>query len=112
MVEQQKRREERDAPLRQDIRTLGEMLGQAIQRHSGNRVFETVERLRLDCRRLRECAEGLHDLSTSELTTHLDEIATLDQEITLIVEGCDLETAIDVIRAFTVYFHLINTAEQ
>jgi phosphoenolpyruvate carboxylase len=28
------------------------------------------------------------------------------------VQECDLPTAIDVIRAFTVYFHLINTAEQ
>ena len=36
----------------------------------------------------------------------------LDQKIRDIVENCDLDTAIDVIRAFTVYFHLVNTAEQ
>jgi phosphoenolpyruvate carboxylase len=28
------------------------------------------------------------------------------------VDSCDLDTTIDVIRAFTVYFHLVNTAEQ
>ena len=40
------------------------------------------------------------------------EIATLNQEITQVVDGCDLPTTIDVIRAFTVYFHLVNAAEQ
>jgi phosphoenolpyruvate carboxylase len=109
---EQKRREERDAPLRQDIRALGEILGHAIQQHSGSHVFEMVERLRLDCRRLRECAENLAGASATEYTAYQQEIAALDQEITQIVESCDLETAIDVVRAFTVYFHLINTAEQ
>ena len=28
------------------------------------------------------------------------------------MDGCDLPTTIDVIRAFTVYFHLVNSAEQ
>lgn len=109
---EQKQREERDAPLRQDIRTLGEMLGHAIQQHGGERVFATVERLRLDCRRLRECAQNLASAPAGEAAAYEQEISALDQEITQIVEGCDLETAIDVIRAFTVYFHLINTAEQ
>ncbi len=109
---EQKQREERDAPLRQDIRMLGEMLGHAIQQRGGERVFATVERLRLDCRRLRECAQSLVGASEAEAAAYQQEIADLDQEITQIVEGCDLETAIDVIRAFTVYFHLINTAEQ
>ncbi|HEY0757284.1 MAG TPA: phosphoenolpyruvate carboxylase [Ktedonobacteraceae bacterium] len=109
---EQKQREERDAPLRQDIRMLGKMLGHAIQQHGGERVFAMVERLRLDCRRLRECAQSLPGASASEAAAYRQEIADLDQEITQIVEGCDLETAIDVIRAFTVYFHLVNTAEQ
>ncbi len=107
---EQKQREERDAPLRRDIRALGDTLGQAIQRHGAPHVFETVERLRLNCRRLREYAEDMDDPATIEQNSQ--EIIKLDQEITQIVESCDLETAIDVIRAFTVYFHLINTAEQ
>lgn len=109
---QERQREERDAPLRQDIRTLGEMLGYAIRQHGGQRVFETVERLRLDCRRLRECASELPTLPVENAPAASQEIAALDREITQIVEECDLQTAIDVIRAFTVYFHLINTAEQ
>ncbi|MFL5664670.1 MAG: phosphoenolpyruvate carboxylase, partial [Ktedonobacteraceae bacterium] len=39
-------------------------------------------------------------------------IAALDQAIHDIIVSCDLNTTIDVIRAFTVYFHLVNTAEQ
>ncbi len=103
---------EKDAPLRQDIRILGDALGNAIQQHGGNSVFETVEQLRLACKRLRSCAETLPYASKGSATQLHNEIAMLDQEITSIVEHCDLDTTIDVIRAFTVYFHLVNTAEQ
>lgn len=105
-------RDEKDAALRRDIRTLGDALGRAIQRHSQPMAYETEERLRLGCRRLRECYELLDMAGGDEAAALQAEIAALDQEVTRVVEACDLETAIDVIRAFTVYFHLVNTAEQ
>jgi phosphoenolpyruvate carboxylase len=111
MPEQDIRRE-KDAPLRHDIRTLGNALGQAIQRHGGHSVFETVERLRTNSKRLRDSAERLAEAPPAEAVQIHNEIEALDQEIVQIVEGCDLATAIDVIRAFTTYFHLVNTAEQ
>lgn len=105
-------RQEKDAPLRRDIRTLGNALGQAIQQHDGYAVFEMVEKLRRSCKRLRDCAEQLRHASADERMALQYEITTLDREITSIVEGCDLDTAMAVIRAFTIYFHLVNTAEQ
>jgi len=111
MLEQETRRE-KDAPLRYDIRTLGDALGQAIKRYGGYTVFDTVERLRISCKRLRECTDLLAHASDTETQRLHAEIHELDQEITHIVATCDLGTAVDVIRAFTVYFHLVNTAEQ
>ncbi|HTI14956.1 MAG TPA: phosphoenolpyruvate carboxylase [Dictyobacter sp.] len=105
-------RREKDAPLRQDIRTLGNALGHAIQRHEGDAVFETVERLRNTCKRLRDCAERLPQAGSEEAQQISQEIDALSQEINHIVNNCDPDTAIDVIRAFTVFFHLVNTAEQ
>ncbi len=103
---------DKEAPLRRDVRTLGDALGQAIQRYGGHGVFETVEHLRKNCKRLRDCAECLSQTSPTESQQLQSEITALSQEIMQIVESCDLDTAIDVIRAFTVYFHLVNTAEQ
>ncbi|MFL5627036.1 MAG: phosphoenolpyruvate carboxylase, partial [Ktedonobacteraceae bacterium] len=111
MPEQQDR-SEKDAPLRQDIRMLGFALGEAIQQHDGISVFATVEQLRRTCKRLRQYTEGIRYASEDERAQLQDEIAALDQAIHDIVAGCDLNTTIDVIRAFTVYFHLVNTAEQ
>src|SRR5229473_911415 len=109
---EQEQRTEKDAPLRHDIRTLGDALGRAILLHDGYQVFDTEEMLRLNCKRLRECSERLAYASEPEYTQLHEEIVLLDQKIRDIVENCDLDTAIDVIRAFTVYFHLVNTAEQ
>ncbi len=111
-MSEQTQRDEKDAPLRRDIRALGDALGRAIQQHSRPAAFETEERLRLGCRRLRDCHELLQHAVGEEAASLREEIAALDSEITRVVEECDVETAIDVIRAFTVYFHLVNTAEQ
>ena len=66
-------RKERDAPLRYDIRMLGEMLGHAIRQHGGSRVFEMVERLRLDCRHTAQSSLGLFEDNaiTAMLLTHV-----------------------------------------
>jgi phosphoenolpyruvate carboxylase len=111
---EQEQRSEKDVPLRRDIRMLGNALGRAIQQHDGITVFATVEQLRRNCKRLRDLAYTLETIEAPpEVKQKLqDEIAALDHEITQIVDHCDLDTAIDVIRAFTVYFHLVNTAEQ
>lgn len=111
-MSEREQRVEKDAPLRRDIRALGDALGRAIRQHSRPEVFETEEWLRLHCRRLRECYELLQSAGSDEAARLHAEIETLDAEITHVVEKCDLATAIDVIRAFTVYFHLVNTAEQ
>lgn len=103
---------DKDALLRRDIRMLGDALGQAIQRHGGHGVFDTVERLRRNCKQLRDFTKRLSQASPAESQQLESEITAISQEIMQIVNSCDLDTAIDVIRAFTIYFHLVNTAEQ
>jgi phosphoenolpyruvate carboxylase len=109
---EQEQRIEKDAPLRHDIRTLGHALGRAILLHDGSQVFNTEEMLRLNCKRLRDCSERLAYATEPECSQIKSEIIQLDKKIRDIIENCDLDTAIDVIRAFAVYFHLVNTAEQ
>ena len=109
---EQEQRTEKDAPLRHDIRTLGDALGRAILLHDGLQVFDTEEILRLNCKRLRDCTERLAFATEPEYTQLKKEIIVLDKQIRDIIENCNLDIAIDVIRAFTVYFHLVNTAEQ
>jgi len=82
-----------DAALRSDIRRLGTQLGDALVRQHGPELLEQVESVRAMARSLRhdaEPGEGLVD----------------------VLSGVDVEEAIRLVRAFTVYFHLANTAEQ
>lgn len=109
---EQNDRTPKDAPLHADIRTLGNALGRVIQQHGGHALFETVERLRRNCKQLRDYSAALVQTTSTEAPQLQAEIERLDSEITNIVNDCDLNTAIGVIRAFTVYFHLVNTAEQ
>ncbi|MXZ68768.1 MAG: phosphoenolpyruvate carboxylase [Acidimicrobiia bacterium] len=83
-----------DADLRADIRRLGRQLGDTLVRQHGEELLHSVERVRTLSRRLRSAhVEASHEL------------AELLREV-------DLEHALQLAKAFTVYFHLANVTEQ
>ncbi len=86
---------ERSKPLRDDVRLLGNMLGDAIIRFDGEEVFACVERFRALFKRIHE-TDGL----------------TAKQELEELILKIDSSTANKVIKAFLTYFDLTNIAEQ
>ena len=83
-----------DAGLRADIGRLGRQLGGTLVHQHGQQLLDSVERVRTLSRRLRlEQAEVSH-------------------ELTGLLRNMDLEFAVQMVRAFTVYFHLANIIEQ
>lgn len=85
-----------DQPLHDDMRWLAGALGRVIRRLEGQEVFDAVENLRAACRDRRRGVAGATSLP--ELLEKVDQLPT--------------KTAAPVARAFTVFFLLINTAEQ
>ncbi len=80
-------------PLRRDVRLLGAMLGDGLVEYGGKELLDDVERLRHAV------------IAARRGETGIDEVAAL-------VDGWTLERAGLVARAFTVYFHLTNLAEE
>jgi phosphoenolpyruvate carboxylase len=85
----------RDEALRADIRRLGTQLGQALTRQHGADLLELVEDVRSLTKAVRIAAEPAAD----------DRLAAL-------LDRLDLNTTIELVRAFSAYFHLANVAEQ
>jgi phosphoenolpyruvate carboxylase len=83
-------------PMRRDVRLLGDVLGEVIRDSAGPELLADVEHLR---RAVIEARRGARDASAG------DEIAAL-------VASWSLDRADQVARAFTVYFHLANLAEE
>ncbi|MGK2930569.1 MAG: phosphoenolpyruvate carboxylase [Acidimicrobiales bacterium] len=83
-----------DAAIRADIRRLGTQLGRTIVRQEGQPMLDLVERVRVAAGRMH--AEPA--AAERELAGVLAEVSTVD--------------AIRLVRAFTIYFHLANAAEQ
>jgi phosphoenolpyruvate carboxylase len=84
-----------DAPLRADIRRLGDLLGETLKRLGGKRLFDIEERVRALCKELRS------EHSTAK-----------ENGLKRLLRGLSLDETIGVIRAFSVYFQLVNIAEQ
>lgn len=85
-----------DIPLHDDVRWLAAALGRVILRLKGETAFETVESLRRASRARRHGAPGAPTLE--ELLRQVDELP--------------VDLAAVTARAFTLFFLLINTAEQ
>ncbi|GAA2451666.1 phosphoenolpyruvate carboxylase [Actinomadura vinacea] len=80
-------------PLRRDVRLLGAMLGDGLVEYGGQGLLDDVERLR-----------------HAVIAARRGEID--GAEVAAMVDGWSLERAELVARAFTVYFHLTNLAEE
>jgi phosphoenolpyruvate carboxylase len=86
--------EDKDQALRDDVRKLGAMLGELIREQSGDDLYDFVETARLRAIRRREDNEKPGE-----------ELATL-------VAGLESKEALQVIRSFSTYFQMVNTAEK
>jgi phosphoenolpyruvate carboxylase len=84
-----------DAPLRRDVRLLGETLGRVLVEQGGGTLLADEERIRELSRRAR--ASG-----GARVRTSLAEA----------VGALPLERQAEVLRAFSLYFQLVNLAEQ
>jgi phosphoenolpyruvate carboxylase len=87
--------EPKDEPLRRDINLLGRVLGRILIEQEGEELFETEEEVRLLCKRLR-----------------FDYDPELDKRLRRRIDAMSVEELLRIVRAFSVYFQLVNIAER
>jgi phosphoenolpyruvate carboxylase len=92
-------------PMRQDVRLLGGILGEVIRDSAGPELLADVERLRHAVIAARRYSRGGSPGEAGDADPAGDDIVTL-------VGSWSLDRAEQVARAFTVYFHLANLAEE
>ncbi len=85
---------ETDLPLRENIRQLGDLLGQTLREQGGESLFRTVETVR---NLAKEARAGSHEAA-----------AQLDQALT----GLEDDKIMPVVRAFSQFLNLANICEQ
>ncbi len=85
-----------EAPaLERDVELFTALLGEVLREHSRKRVLVVVERLR----------EGFMQLRKRE-------DPRLRERLMKRIDGLDPQTLSEVVRAFSIYFGLVNTAEE
>jgi phosphoenolpyruvate carboxylase len=84
-----------DAPLRDDIRLLGRLLGDTVREQEGAPIFGTVELIR-----------------QTSIRFHRDHDAGSREALETILDGLGPDATIKVIRAFSHFSHLANIAED
>ena len=84
-----------DPALRRDVRFLTSLLGEIIREQEGTAFFRLIEKIRKLAKAGR--AEGA---------------AQSAQTLKRVIQGLAFDTAFKVARAFTLYFQLVNLAEE
>jgi phosphoenolpyruvate carboxylase len=87
--------EPKDEPLRRDINLLGRVLGQVLMEQEGKALFNAEEEIRLLCKRLR-----------------FDHDPALEERLKRRIEASSPQELRRIVRAFSVYFQLVNIAER
>ncbi|MCK8516716.1 phosphoenolpyruvate carboxylase [Methylonatrum kenyense] len=83
-----------DLPLRENIRQLGDLLGQTVREQGGAELFDTVEKVRMLAKDARA--------GDTEAATQLEQTLT----------GLDDHMIMPIARAFSHFLNLANIAEQ
>ena len=86
---------DKDAPLKEDIRLLGRLLGDVLREQEGAEVFDVVETIRQTAVRFRR-----------------EDDADADLELRTLLKKLTREQTISVVRAFSYFSHLANIAED
>lgn len=81
--------------MRADVRMLGALLGRVLRESGSPGLYDDVERLRL-----------------ATIAAYTDESPEAFERAAAIADSFSIERADEVARAFTVYFHLVNLAEE
>jgi phosphoenolpyruvate carboxylase len=87
--------DDKDTPLRYDIRLLGRILGETIRAQDGGQTFDLVEQIRQTALRFHRNADD-----------------AARQELQEIIAALPIAQAIRIIRAFGHFSHLANIAED
>ncbi|MBI3375892.1 MAG: phosphoenolpyruvate carboxylase [Betaproteobacteria bacterium] len=87
--------EDKDQPLRDDIRLLGRVLGETLAQQEGKDVFDLVERIRL-----------------LAIRQHRDDDLGARGEMETLLSELPREITSQVVRAFSYFSHLANIAED
>jgi phosphoenolpyruvate carboxylase len=87
--------DDKDLPLREDIRLLGRLLGDTVREQEGEAAFDLIERIR-----------------RSSIAFHRDNDAAARAELEAILDRLSAEETMIVVRAFSYFSHLANIAED
>ncbi len=86
---------DKDTPLREDIRLLGRILGNTVRAQEGDAVFEQIERIR-----------------QTSVRFHRDADHAARQELEGMLRELARENTLNVVRAFSYFSQLSNIAED
>ncbi|ALK96569.1 phosphoenolpyruvate carboxylase [Massilia sp. WF1] len=86
---------DKDAPLKEDIRLLGRLLGDVLRNQEGEAVFDVVETIRQTAVRFRR-----------------EDDPQAGEELTGLLKKLSREETNSVVRAFSYFSHLANIAED
>lgn len=87
--------DDKDLPLREDIRLLGRLLGDTVRDQEGEDDFDLIEAIR-----------------RSSIAFHRDNDAAARAELESMLDGLTSDQTMIVVRAFSYFSHLANIAED